>query len=167
MICWLALPPISKIERRPFSRGRKEVTIRVDRARAAKAGVTVDDIAQTYGFVLGGLALPPMRVDGEELMTWIALDSEHSRNLQSLYDVKFRLNNGNDVDLGAVIDVKADTQDTTIRRRDRMVQATVPAVYDGKEWDETRAAIESKLRHMDFPSGYTWSWNQNLVDQDP
>ena len=40
----------------------------------------------------------------------------------------------------------------------------VRAVYDGENWDETQEEISELMDALDLPAGYSWGWNDRIVE---
>jgi HAE1 family hydrophobic/amphiphilic exporter-1 len=53
-----------------------------------------------------------------------------------------------------------------IVRENRKVRVGIDAAYEGESWEEARAEIAGLMDAFDLPSGYSWSWNDRILEQD-
>ena len=42
----------------------------------------------------------------------------------------------------------------------------VRATYEGEGWEEAREQIDGADGRLDLPAGYSWSWNDRILEQD-
>jgi len=96
--------------------------------------------------------------------------SELAFNLQVLRigraDVKAVTIDGRPVTLGDVATFDVVEKPQEIQRQDRKVRVAVRATYEGKSWDEVRKKIEGLMDAFALPPGYSWSWNDRILEQD-
>ena len=52
-----------------------------------------------------------------------------------------------------------------ISRENRKVRVAVRATYEGEDWEKTQKEITSLMDAFDLPPGYSWSWNDRIVEQ--
>ncbi len=149
-----------------LGRGRKEVEVKVDRSRAARLGLTAQEVSQTFGFTLGGLRLPRFNTGEREVETWLALRMEDRENLEDLKKLQFRSVEGRPVTLAEVATFSVVERPKTIARENRKVRAAVRATYEGEDWGEKRKEIEGMMDAFSLPGGYSWSWNARMLEQD-
>jgi HAE1 family hydrophobic/amphiphilic exporter-1 len=67
--------------------------------------------------------------------------------------------------LGDVASFEVIEQPREIERENRKVRVSVKGTYDGDEWDATRKSIEEMMNAFNLPTGYSWSWNDRIVEQ--
>jgi len=149
-----------------FGKPTREVQVRIDRAKAARLGLTAEEVANTFSFILGSFRLPRFDDGEREVDTWLALRLEDRENLADLEEIQFREVEGRPVLLGDVADFRIVERPTEIERENRKVRVAVRATYDGEEWESAREEIAGLMDAFDFPGGYSWSWNQRLLEQD-
>ncbi len=39
------------------------------------------------------------------------------------------------------------------------------ATYEGEDWNEAREEIAGLMDSFDLPGGYSWSWNDRMIEQ--
>ena len=52
-----------------------------------------------------------------------------------------------------------------INRENRKVRVAVRATYEGEDWKDTQQEISQLMDAFDLPPGYSWSWNDRIVEQ--
>jgi HAE1 family hydrophobic/amphiphilic exporter-1 len=149
-----------------FKRGRNEVQVKVDLDKAARLGMTAQDVSNIFAFTLGGMRLPRFNAGQREVETWLALRLEDRSNLEDLKKIRFSGDDGRPIKLGDIATFEIVRREQEIERENRKVRAAVYAVYEGEDWDSTREEIESLVNALDMPAGYAWSWNDWMLEQD-
>ncbi len=153
--------------RTSFRDAQREIEVRIDRARAERLGLTAQDVADIFSFTLGAMRLPRFNAGDREVETWLALRLEDRENLEDLKKLQF--GGGADgrrpVQLGEVADFRVVERPREIERENRKVRVAVRATYEGESWNDTQEEIEGLMDAFDLPPGYSWSWNDRLVEQ--
>ncbi|MEE8367183.1 MAG: efflux RND transporter permease subunit, partial [Thermoanaerobaculia bacterium] len=49
---------------------------------------------------------------------------------------------------------------------DRKVRVFVRGAYEGEEWKDTKEEIAGLMDAFALPSGYSWSWNDRIIEQE-
>jgi HAE1 family hydrophobic/amphiphilic exporter-1 len=150
---------------RPRSTGRREIQVSLDRDRIAELGQTTADITQIMAFTLGGVRLDRFNAGDREIITWLALRLEDRSRLDDLRQIPIANAGGRPVLLGDVATFEVIEQPREIERENRKVRVSVKGTYDGDEWDATRKSIEEMMNAFNLPTGYSWSWNDRIVEQ--
>lgn len=149
-----------------FGKSRREIEVKIDREKAARLGLTAEEISETFSFTLGGLRLPRFNAGEREVETWLALRIEDRENLADLRQLQFRQVEGRPVTLGDVATFEIVERPQEIERQDRKVRVAVRATYEGEDWEKTREQIEGLMNAFALPGGYSWSWNDRILEQD-
>ena len=147
-------------------RGRKEIQVRIDREKAARLGLTAQDVSETFRFVLGSFRLPRFNSGDREVDTWLALRLEDRENLSDLKEIPFRNIDGRPVLLGDIATFEVVEKAQEIQRESRKVRVAVRATYEGEDWESTREEIAGLMDAFRFPGGYSWSWNARMLEQE-
>jgi HAE1 family hydrophobic/amphiphilic exporter-1 len=150
---------------RPRSAGRREVQVNLDRDRLAELGRTAADITEILGFSLGGVRLDRFNAGDREIITWLALRLEDRSRLDDLRQIPIASSGGRPVLLGDVAEFELIERPREIERENRKVRVSVRGTYDGEDWDGTRKSIEEMMNSFHLPAGYSWSWNDRIVEQ--
>jgi HAE1 family hydrophobic/amphiphilic exporter-1 len=149
-----------------LARGRQEIQVRIDRAKALRLGLTAQDISDIFAFTLGGTRLRRFNAGDHEVETWLALRLEDRTNLEDLKKLQIRTQAGKDLLLGDIASFEVVRRSESIRRENRKVRVAVRANYDGKEWDKVRQEITNLMDAFEMPAGYSWSWDDRIIEQD-
>ncbi|NJL29582.1 MAG: efflux RND transporter permease subunit, partial [Thermoanaerobaculia bacterium] len=149
-----------------FGKSRREIEVRVDREKAARLGLTAEEVSEVFGFTLGGLRLPRFNAGEREVDTWLALRLEDRENLADLRQLQFRQIEGRPVTLGDVASFEIVERPEEIERQNRKVRVAVRATYEGENWEQVRGQIEAQMNAFSLPGGYSWSWNDRILEQD-
>jgi multidrug efflux pump subunit AcrB len=145
--------------------------VRIDQARARRAGLTSRDIAISLGAYLSGLEATEFR-EGEELIPIVLRAAAHGRNaLGDLESINVSSQGtGTVVPLKQVADVEPVWEAGIIRRRDRLHTVTVEAATErGVTAAEINAQLEPWLDEIsqDWPFGSRWRFageHENSVE---
>ncbi|HEY0787449.1 MAG TPA: efflux RND transporter permease subunit, partial [Thermoanaerobaculia bacterium] len=148
------------------NRGRNEIQVVIDRAKAAQLGLTAQDLSDIFSFTLGGVRLRRFNTGNKEVETWLALRDEDRENLADLQNLQIRTPAGTEILLGDVARFEIIRKANAIRRENRKVRVAVNGTYEGDKWDDRRKEIESLMNQFELPAGYSWSWDDRILEQD-
>ncbi len=152
--------------RTSFRDTQREVRVKVDRDRAQRAGLDAQDVADVFSFTLGAMRLPRFNTGEREVDTWLALRIEDRENIE---DIK-RLTvggseDGRPITLADIATFEIVPRPKQIVRENRRVRVAVRATYEGEEWSDTQEEIAGLMDAFDLPPGYSWSWNDRIIEQ--
>jgi HAE1 family hydrophobic/amphiphilic exporter-1 len=150
---------------RPRSTGRREIQVSIDRERVAELGRTAADISQVLGFTLGGVRLDRFNAGDREIITWLALRMEDRERLEDLRQIPIADSGGRPVLLGDIATFELIERPREIQRENRKVTVAVRGTYEGEDWGDTKETIEELMNAFNLPAGYSWSWNNRIVEQ--
>jgi HAE1 family hydrophobic/amphiphilic exporter-1 len=139
--------------------------VSIDRERLADLDRTAADVTQLLAFTLGGVRLDRFNAGDREIITWLALRMEDRQRLDDLRMIPFADAEGKPVLLGDVAAFEMIQRPREIQRENRKVRVAVRGTYDGEDWGETQRAIEEMMNAFNLPAGYSWSWNDRIVEQ--
>ena len=146
------------------NQGRREIQVSIDRAKAAKHGLTAQDISQVFAFTLRGIRLNRFNTGDREVETWLDLRFEDRQNIDDMKQLTIA---GGDrpVRLGDIADFQIVRRANEIKRENRKVRVSVNATYEGDDWDAAKEQITTYMDALDMPAGYSWSWNNRIIRQ--
>ena len=150
---------------RPRTTGRREVQVSIDRERLADLDRTAADVTQLLAFTLGGVRLDRFNAGDREIITWLALRMEDRQRLEDLQMIPIADAEGKPVVLGDIASFELIQRPREIQRENRKVRVAVRGTYDGDDWGSTQGAIEELMDAFNLPAGYSWSWNDRIVEQ--
>ncbi|MFP4166575.1 MAG: efflux RND transporter permease subunit, partial [Opitutales bacterium] len=135
---------------------KPEWQVEIDRLRAGELGLSVSEIAATLRGYIGGRVVTQYR-EGNEVFDLRVIVPE--RELSSRDDVEnliVALPDGGYVRLREVAEVRRAAGPVEITRRDQTKQVIVRTDTDEVDLATGRAAVESALDTINWPSGYFW-----------
>ncbi|MDH3745893.1 MAG: efflux RND transporter permease subunit, partial [Acidobacteriota bacterium] len=153
--------------RTSFRDSQREVMVKIDRDKAERVGLDAQDMADIFSFTLGAMQLPRFNAGEREVDTWMALRLEDRENIADLE--RLHVGGGPDgrpVELGEIADFQIVSQAKEIERENRKVKVAVYGTYEGEEWKEAKDEIAGLMDAFDMPAGYSWSWNDRIVEQE-
>jgi len=152
--------------RTSFRGNRRQVEVKVDRDKAARSGMTAQDMADVFSFTLGAMRLPRFNAGEREVDTWLALRLEDRENIADLKRLQVGGGeSGRPVLLGEIADFQLVPLASEIERENRKVRVAVRAVYEGEDWEAAQDEIAGLMDAFDLPAGYSWSWNDRILEQ--
>jgi HAE1 family hydrophobic/amphiphilic exporter-1 len=107
--------------------GKPEVSIEIDRERAAAMGVSVATIAMTLRTLVAGDAVSELKDGGDVYEITLRLGDAAKANIESLANLKVRSATGQLVDLSNVVRTERGSGPSQIEREARQKQVTVLA----------------------------------------
>jgi hydrophobic/amphiphilic exporter-1 (mainly G- bacteria), HAE1 family len=145
---------------------QREIQVTIDRDKAFRNGLTARDLSDVFGFTLGGMRLQRFNAGDREVETWLALQEEDRTNLEDLKSIVLRTQSGRELQLGDIATFEIVPSASQIRRENRKIRVAVNATYDGEKWSDAKQEITKLMNAFDFPPGYSWSWNDRIVEQE-
>ncbi len=149
-----------------LGRSRKEIQVSIDREKAARLNLTAQEVADTFSFTLGSFRLPRFNDGDREVDTWLGLRLQDRQDLADLKNIPFRDVEGLPVTLGDIASFNVVDKPEEIDRENRKVRVAIRATYEGEDWDDVREEIAGLMDNFNMPGGYSWSWNQRILEQD-
>ena len=145
---------------------RREVVVRPRTEEAARLGISPRDLAEIFGFSLGGRPLRRFQTENREAEVLLMMSQQDISRVEDLRNFTLIADGGVPVSLGDLADFEIVERSRTIQRSDRKAVATLRAAYEGEAWEDSRAEIESELEAMALPAGYSWSFGDRISRQD-
>jgi len=144
-----------------------ELTVRVDRERAAAFGFSAQEVAQFVGLALRGAPLREFREGEDELPVTVRFAGADHFGAEDLQGFTVRAPDGRTVPLLAMVDVAVQPSASEIERNDRQTTLTIQAGL-GKDvtMPDARKAMEETLKAVAFPAGYGYSFEGGGFQDD-
>jgi hydrophobic/amphiphilic exporter-1 (mainly G- bacteria), HAE1 family len=137
--------------------GKPELSVEIDRARAADLGVPVAAIATTIRALIAGDKVTELK-DGLDIYdVTVELSDADKARFASLDNIQVRSVTGQLVDLASVVNVKPTTGPSQIERQARQRQVTVLANLEGLALGEATALVEAAAARV-VPPELTSDW---------
>ncbi len=139
-----------------------ELSMRVDRERAAAFGFSAEDVSRFVGLALRGAPLREFKRGENEVPVWVRFAGAEQYGVADVAAFTVRSPDGRMVPLLAMVDVSVKPAATEISRANRQTALTIQAnLADKVTPDEARKAIEETLKKVSFPAGYNFTFDQS------
>ncbi|MGY1409560.1 MULTISPECIES: efflux RND transporter permease subunit [unclassified Luteimonas] len=137
-----------------------ELSVRVDRERAAAYGFSAQEVAQFVGMALRGSSLRDFHRDDVEIPVNVRFAGSESYGFEDLATFMVRAPGGTEVPLLAMVDVSLNPASTSIQRMNRQTILRIEAgLGQGVSMEDARKAVETTLDGMQFPPGYGYTFS--------
>jgi len=137
-----------------------ELSIRVDRERAAAFGFNAEQVASFVGLALRGAPLREFRRGDNEVPVWVRFAGAEQTTPEDLDGFSVRTGDGRNVPLRSLVSVDMRSSATQIGRSNRQTTLTIKAnLADKVTAPEGRKAMEAVLAPMSFPAGYGFTFD--------
>ena len=147
-----------------LNKGRNEIQVVIDRDKALRNGLAAEDVSQIFQFTLGGMRLQRYNAGNREVDTWLELRRQDRQNLEDLRKIQIGPPE-RPVLLGDIASFQVVRRAQEIGRENRKVRVAVNATYEGKDWNGAKKEIEGLMNAFDLPPGYSWSWDERILEQ--
>ena len=136
-----------------------ELSVRVDRERAAAYGFSAQQVAQFVGMALRGSSLRDFHRDEIEIPVNVRFAGSDHYGVEDLATFMVRAPDGKEVPLLAMVNVDVTPAATSIQRQNRQTMLRVEAGLAGDVTvEDGRKAITDTLDGMQFPPGYGYTF---------
>jgi HAE1 family hydrophobic/amphiphilic exporter-1 len=136
-----------------------ELSVRVDRDRAAAFGFSAEQVAQFVGLALRGAPLREYRSNDTEVPVWVRFAGAEDYGTSDLEGFMVRSPDGRSVPLLAMVDVAVRPSATQISRANRQTTLAIQASLGDKvTMPDARKAMEETLKGVAFPAGYGYTF---------
>ncbi len=159
-------------------KGSKEIEVFVQRDRAARYGLSANQVASSVALFFRGRPLSRFRGPDGEVQVQARLAEADRTSLERLRTMPIAvpaiaggqgLAGGSGetlVPLGAVADFRTVETPSSIERQQRRSMVTVRADIESKKGGEIRKTVERELNAMAFPPGYSWSYGNAFEEEN-
>jgi hydrophobe/amphiphile efflux-1 (HAE1) family protein len=135
--------------------GKPEVTVHINREKAADLGVQVADLAATLRLLVGGLKVSTYEEKGEQYEIHVRADETYRANLEGLSLMTVPSSRLGSVPLTDVVDLDRSTGPTEINRLNRRRQVTFLAnTAPGYSEGAVTEGLAKILKELHMPAGY-------------
>ncbi len=136
-----------------------ELSVRVNRERAAAFGFSAQQVAQFVGMALRGSSLREFHRGDVEIPVNVRFAGSEHFGAADLESFTVRAADGRSVPLLAMVDVSTKPASTTIQRMNRQTMLKIEAGLAGEAtMPEAKKEIEETLGNVQFPPGYGYTF---------
>ncbi|MCY7313578.1 MAG: efflux RND transporter permease subunit [Pseudoxanthomonas sp.] len=144
-----------------------ELSVRVDRERAAAFGFSAQQVANFVGVALRGAPLREFRRGDNEVPVWVRFAGAEEYGTEDLASFMVRAPDGRTVPLLSMVDVGVTPASTSISRTNRQTTLTIQASLGDKVTiPEARKAMEAELDTASFPAGYSYTFDGGAFQEE-
>lgn len=147
--------------------GEKEVQVVVDRERAARLGLSTEEVAQTIAAAMRGDRLKDFRAGDREIRMRLAFRPDDRQTVEDLAATPLYLPGGERSTLGSVASFRIAPTERSITRTDRLTTVTIEGIVSkGSSLPEVRERVEGVMKDFPLPPGYSWAFGRGVQDSD-
>jgi HAE1 family hydrophobic/amphiphilic exporter-1 len=133
--------------------GNPEITIELDRERAAALGVRADPLGRSLRRQIGGEIVGQFREEEERLDIRLRASAESRDRASEIEALRFRLDNGTAIPVSAVARVTLDRGPAAVYRAGGARVAQVLATVSSADLGRTLGGVREMLRSVSVPAG--------------
>lgn len=149
-----------------FVKGKPEITIRVDKEKAALLGLDTYTIAYTVKAAIRGAKVGVYREGKEEYDILARLPEKDRHSLESLRRLTISGPKGEPIPITSVADISITTGFGAIQRLDQKRVVTVSGNVSGRLANDVIRDLRARLVQMEWPRGYTYRFTGEQREQD-
>ncbi len=144
-----------------------EMSVRVDRERAASFGFSAEEVSRFVSLALRGAPLREYRKGDTEVPVWVRFAGAEDYGIKDISAFTVRAPDGRTVPLLAMVDVQIGAAASEIQRSNRQTTLTIQANLAAKvSMPEARKAMEDTLKEIPFPAGYSYTFDGGGFQDD-
>ena len=136
-----------------YDTGRPELTVTVDREKAALLNINTWEIASTVRTAINGTEAAKYRVDEDEYDITVRFGERWRRSIEDVRNINIFYED-EQIPLSNIARIETSGGLGTILHKDMKRVVTVSAKVEGRNENETRLECMEKLAGNDLPSGY-------------
>jgi cobalt-zinc-cadmium resistance protein CzcA len=134
--------------------GAPQVTVQVDRKRASRYGLSVEQIKDGVETALEGKAVTTVLRDQKEYKVFVRLEEKFRNDIDKIGDILINTPVGARVPLNGVTDITQTAGPSSIQRENMVRLSQVLCNVSGRDMGSVVKEIKEKLKAVDFPKDY-------------
>lgn len=146
-------------------KSKPEISVRVDREKAALLGLSTADISYTLKAAIGGYKLGVYREGDDEYDIVARLPEERRRSVADIANLLVPNSGGNPIPLSEIATVETGTGYGSIKRKDGKRVVTVSAGVEGRNSNDALQEIMQKVAKIELPNGYSIKYSGEQEEQ--
>jgi hydrophobic/amphiphilic exporter-1 (mainly G- bacteria), HAE1 family len=137
-----------------FEPTAQELRVRIDRARAADLGVSIDSLASSLRLLVGGEEVSKFKEGDDQFAIKLRLDEQFRNDPTKMGDLLIPGAGGRPLKVSDVAGLTLEPGPATIDRYDRQRQISLMGNLDGIPMQSAITAAQEKVNEMHLKSGY-------------
>lgn len=146
--------------------GDREVSVTVDRDKAARYGISAQTVAQAIAVALRGTQLSDYRGPDGEVPVTLRFAESDTQTVDHIQSLKLTASNGQEVPLSALVRMAVRSGPRNINRQDRETGLGITATLNNKTMDQARDDIKQVMDQLQLPAGYGWKFGRGFQFND-
>ncbi|MEO0997849.1 MAG: efflux RND transporter permease subunit [Pseudomonadota bacterium] len=147
--------------------GDNEIRVIIDRNRAARFGLTSQDVATAVNVALRGRDLREFRTPEGEIGMRVSFRDSDRQSISQVSDMTLIGEDGQEVLLSSVATLDERLAPAQIRRTDRQTSLKISGVLDDDvSMSDIRPKVSRLLDQFALPSGYAWNFGEAFERAD-
>ncbi|MGJ8681371.1 efflux RND transporter permease subunit [Paraglaciecola sp.] len=144
-----------------------ELQVVVDRQKSFRFGLNTNDVAQIVAVALRGSNLRTYRSeDTGEIAIRLMFDEKLQDSVEELRNLTITRKDGKNVTLDMIASLTVKPRLAQINRSYRQTSITIGAnLDDGVTIKDAKKSIEGVMKHINFPTGYNWTFDGSIKRQ--
>jgi HAE1 family hydrophobic/amphiphilic exporter-1 len=134
--------------------GKPEVRVRIDREKAAEAGISAQNIAAAVGALLGGIEVASFKEGGKSYEVWLRLQAKQRQLPGDVQRIFLRSGSGELLDVSGFVAIEEGVGPSVINRLDRQRSASVFATLEGGKLLGAAIPEVQAMADAILPEGY-------------
>ncbi len=136
-----------------------EVQVRIRRDIARRFNVSPRVVAQVLSVTVRSQRMRSYRTSDGEVEIWVGINPADMQSIDDLKSITVgRDQDGQDVLLGSVADLRIDRVPGQVNRENRRTYSEIHVAYKGERLEDGRAAIKEVLDGLPYEPGYGWTY---------
>ncbi len=144
-----------------------ELTVSIDRDRAAAFGISAQEVSQFISLALRGAQLREFRQDSQEVPVWVRFAGSEKRTTEDLASYSVRTSDGRSIPLASLVRVQILPKASAINRINRQTTLSLSGeLAPGATVPQARQALEAQLKNISFPPGYGYNFEGSAFERE-
>jgi CzcA family heavy metal efflux pump len=148
-----------------FVKGKPEITVRIDKEKAAFLGLDAYTIAYTVKAAINGVKAGVFREGKEEYDIVARLPERERHSLETIKRITISGPKGEPIPITSIADVTLTSGVGAIQRLDQKRVVTLSANVSGRLANDIIGEIETRLKDFPWPRGYTHKFTGEQREQ--
>lgn len=132
---------------------KRQVSVRLDRDKLARLGVTVNDVGTAVQYAFSGNDNTKFKDQGEEYAIKLELDQADRQSIDDIRNLSIYNNRGETIQLDEVARIEETMGYSVLERKDRLNSIQVNAAAVGRPAGTIMQEVQEKLAKMKLPEG--------------
>ncbi len=139
-----------------------EGNIVINRAKAAKYGLSTSDIANTVSTAVSGSTATTYKIDGTEIDVVVKYPQDRIKYINDLNSLNITTAQGAVIPITEVADLNMGESAVSINRENQQRYITISAKFDGAATSQVQSLVQEKLNSYVFPDNYEYEFGGNM-----